>query len=175
MKKRLFIACLSLLFIAPMAFAQQPAKVIPPAKVLSGLDKNYPGNPMIYSWRKIEETYLATFIHKEKYRYARFTAKGWWMEKGESINRDDIPAEVWEQVPKMDITAFVFESFKVLTEKDDKGYLIVYETDKERIDILITEAGKVLREDHYPIPAAEPLKKTSSDTQSDSVDWSGDW
>ena len=125
---------------------------------------------MIYGWRKLEDTYFAAFIYKGNYRYTRLDQKGWWLEEGVALDRSQIPEETWEAIPELDITAFVYESFRAKNRDDQEGYMITYETDMERIDIFITHKGEIVRKDHYPIPSEEE-EDAPVQGPSDEVDW----
>lgn len=163
----MLIAFFSIITVAP-ALGQS---VVPPMEVRTGFLKKYPGEePIIYGWRKLKDTYIATFIYKGGYRYTRLDAKGWWQEEGIALDKDNLPKEIWDAMPEMDITAFVYESYRARNREDQEGFLVIYETDQERIDVFITTQGKVVRKDHYPIPGSEPEEESSPAT-TDEVDW----
>ena len=141
----------------------------PPEAVLAGFHKKFMGESMIYEWREQDGSYIVLFTHQDKYKYARLNAEGFWEEEGEAIDRNDIPESVYAALPELDITAFVHESFRAVTVKDHKGYMLIYETDVERIDIWVTDQGTILRKKHYPIP--EEPEEEKQEEKTDEVDW----
>ncbi len=174
---QIFTAICLTVWVGLGSLQAQDEKVVPPEKVMEGFNKNYPNTTMIFSWRQLDDTYIATFTEQENYRYTRLNEKGWWVEEGVAVTRDEVPEGIWEVIPELDITAFVYETYRVKNDKDKKGYLIIYETAEERIDIFVLDNFKILRKNHYPIPAVEdptpnPQPKASD---ADSVDWGGDW
>lgn len=164
-----FAFVLTFIFKAVSASAQA---FTPPQQVQDGFAKKYLGETMIYEWRELDGSYIATFTHQDKFKYTMLDAEGRFLEDGESIDRMEIPDDIYAALPELDVTAFVHESFQAQNIKDDKGYLLIYETDVERIDFWVSNQGKILREKHYPIPAA-PEEKEAEDN-GDEVDWNGD-
>jgi hypothetical protein len=166
----IFAACW--MMAARPAHAQQQ-DFQPPKPVIDGLYRTFQGDPFVLGWRPVEEGFLAVFSHQNVSRYSVMGADGRWVERGSAIDIAELPEGVANQMPELDITAFLLEAYRAERFDDTKGYFLVYETDVDRIDLFITDSGKVIRMRHYDIPPKPEEAEKPAEKDPDAVDWGG--
>ena len=168
MKKSVFLL-LGLLCFYFTSIAQDgvPLETVP-EKVQQGLDTKYSGEKLIFNWRKVGNLYIAVFQHNGGFKYCALDDTGFWQEQGLQVSQEEIPENVMFAIPKLDITAFVVEVFRSSNRNDDEGFTFLYETDTDRIEIFITNEGKVIRQNKYPIPEE---KDEEEEGGADDGDW----
>ncbi|MGB0523916.1 MAG: hypothetical protein ACPGJS_13195, partial [Flammeovirgaceae bacterium] len=103
MKKTNFLLiCCFLFTIGLQAQNQDGQEVKPTEKITTAFEKKYLGEKLLFGWRKVNNLYIITFQHKAVYKYCSFDANGIWKEAGESVEKEKIPAAIYEALPEMD-------------------------------------------------------------------------
>lgn len=170
MKRFIYIFLIAIVAsFAVQAQSDDGREVKPNEKITEAFEKKYIGEKLLFGWRKVGVLYIVTFQHKGVFKYCSFKANGFWQEAGDLVEKEKIPENVYASVPEMDMTAFLVESFKINTYDDTDGFMLLYETDTDRIELVISDGGKILRQNKYPIPE----KKEEGDKEKDAndVDW----
>ena len=168
MKNKLYLFFV-LMTLSIFSFAQDGKETKPNDKILENFEKKYIGEKLSFGWRKVTDLYITTFQHKGVFKYCSFKANGFWQEAGEAVEKEKIPEAIYNALPELDITAFLVESFKINTYNDQSGYMMLWETEDTRIEFILSDDGKILRKNEYPIPEKKDEKK--EETDNDKVDW----
>lgn len=164
----LFLLSLTLVF-SIHAQNQDGVEVEPNEKIKAAFNKKYIGEKLLFGWRKVADLYIVTFQHKATYKYCSYKANGIWHEAGEAIDKDKVPDGIYEVLPEMDMTAFLVESFAVNTYDDVDGFMLLYETELDRIELIISNEGRVIRKNKYKIP--EKKEEEEEEKDGNAVEW----
>lgn len=143
-------------------------EVEPTKRITESYEKKYLGEKLSFGWRKVGKMYTTTFQHKGIFKYCTFNVNGIWQEAGEAIEGGKIPENIMAVLPELDITAFLVESFAINTYNDIDGFMLLYETEDMRLEFVISDAGKIIRQVAYPIPEK---KEAEEEKESTDVDW----
>ncbi len=156
--KKIYLLVFALL-ISVTSQAQKDGQPIEPTeKLTQGLAIKFKGEKMLFGWRKVGDLYIATFQHGDAYQYGAFDVNGRWQEAGTQAQIEEISETVTNALPELDITAFLIEVFKMDTNKDQNGYFFLYETEDNRLEFVVDNSGKILRQAKYPIPEKKEEK-----------------
>lgn len=169
MRKVAFLFLFCLFAGAGLQAQQDGLEIEPTEKIVTNFEKKYIGEKLLFGWRKVGDLYIIPFQHKSVYKYCAFTANGFWQEAGESIEKEKIPENVYGALPELDMTAFIVECFTINTYNDQNGFMILYETESDRIEFVISNTGKILRKNQYPIP--EKKEEDENEKDANAVEW----
>ncbi|MFT5916604.1 MAG: hypothetical protein ACJAWV_003027 [Flammeovirgaceae bacterium] len=158
--KNIYFSLFVLLFSVGLNAQNTDGQPIEPTeKLTKGLGLKFKAEKLLFGWRKVGDLYIAVFQHGTAYQYGAFDVNGRWQEAGTQVQVEEIPETVTNALPEMDITAFLVEAFQANTNKDKKGYFFLYETELNRLEFLVDNSGKILRQAQYPIPEKKEEKE----------------
>ena len=156
--KKIYFSLFALLFSFALQAQKDGQPIEPTEKLTEGLALKFKGDKLLFGWRKVGNLYIAVFQHGTVYQYGAFDANGRWQEAGTQVQIEEIPETVTNALPELDITAFLIEAFQMDTNKDQKGYFFLYETESYRHEFVVDNSGKILRKAEYPIPEKKEEK-----------------